>query len=106
MLHLIELGESYWAGAKWLLEKAGKKSEQPVAGGGRDTDRGVRKERERREVGPLATPTHYTISILFVKVNLSEWQELWVERSLGWVEPLTWLGEERGKKTEVKNRTL
>ena len=53
------------------MEKAGKKSEQLVAGHGRDTDRGVRKERKRREVGPLATPTHYTISILLVKVNLS-----------------------------------
>jgi len=30
---------------KWLLEKAGKKSGQPVAGGRRETDRGVRKKR-------------------------------------------------------------
>jgi hypothetical protein len=71
VLHLIELGEPQEACAKWLLEKAGKKSGQLVAGSGPDRDRGVRKERKRREVGPLATSTYYTISTLFVKVNLS-----------------------------------
>ena len=71
MLHLIELGESRQARAKRLLEKAGKKSGQLVTGGRRDRDRGVRKERKRREVGPLATSTYYTISTLFARVNLS-----------------------------------
>ena len=70
MLHLIELGESQQAGAKWLLEKAGRKPGQLVAGGGRDTDSG-RKKRMRREGRPFATSTYYTISTIFVKVNIS-----------------------------------
>ena len=39
--------------------------------GGRGTDKGVRNERIRREDGPLGTSAYYTISTLFVKVNLS-----------------------------------
>jgi hypothetical protein len=53
------------------LEKAGKKSGQLVAGSGRDRDKGVRKERLPHEVGPFATSIYYTISTMFVKVNLS-----------------------------------
>lgn len=71
MLHLIELGEFQQAYAKWLLERAGKTPGQLSAGGGRDTDRGVKKEWIPREVGPVAPLAYYTISILFVKVNLS-----------------------------------
>ena len=70
-MHLIELGEFQSECASWLLEKAGKESGQLVAGGGWDRDRGVRKERKRGEDEPLATPTHYTISTLFVKVNIN-----------------------------------
>jgi len=55
----------------WHLEKAGKTPGLLVAGGGRDTDKGVIKERIPREGGPLATSAYYTISTLFVKVNLS-----------------------------------
>jgi len=55
----------------WHLEKAGKTPGQLVTGGGWDRDMRVRKERKRREVGPLATSTHYTISTLFIKVNIN-----------------------------------
>ena len=42
-----------------------------MAGGGPVPDRGVKKKRMRREDGPFATSTYYTISTLIVNVNLS-----------------------------------
>src|SRR5713226_4094022 len=54
-----------------LLEKAWKPLGQIVLGGGRDTGRGVQRQRILREVGPVAPLTYYTISTIFVKVNLS-----------------------------------
>src|SRR5260370_41532459 len=71
VLILKELGESQEACAKWLLEKAGKSPGQLAARAGRNTDRGGKRERISHEGGPLATSTYYTISIIFVKVNLS-----------------------------------
>src|SRR6266849_6275083 len=71
VLILKELGESQEACAKRLPEKAGKSPGQLAARAGRDADRGVKKERIPRKAGPLATSTYYTISTMFVKVNLS-----------------------------------
>ena len=42
-----------------------------MAGGGRETDEGVDKERITREGGTLATSAYYTISTIFVKGNIS-----------------------------------
>lgn len=48
----------------WLLQQAGKAS-------GRDTAWGVNRERIPQETGSLVTSTYYTISTIFVKVNIS-----------------------------------
>ena len=40
---------------------------QLVAGGGRNADRGVKKEKIPREGGLLATSTYYKIWVIFVK---------------------------------------
>src|SRR5260370_41975873 len=71
VLILKELGESQEVCVKCLLEKAGKSPGQLAARAGRNTDRGVKRERISHEGGPLATSTYYTISIISVKFNLS-----------------------------------
>ena len=70
MLILKELLEYEEASATRLLEKAAQASGL-VAGGERDADGGVKKKGMRREDGPFATSTYYTISTISVKVNIS-----------------------------------
>src|SRR5260370_2699973 len=67
VLILKELGERQEACAIWLLEKAGKTPGELVSGGGRNTNKGVKKEKIPREGGLPLTSTYYKIWVIFVK---------------------------------------
>ena|SRR6266446_4912835 len=67
VLILKELGELQEACAICLLEKAGKTPGQLVAGGGRNTNKGAKKEKIPREGGLPLTSTYYKIWVIFVK---------------------------------------